>query len=524
MAKVTIDKEALVKNRFWIMLGVIVPLVLAALLWLWTAVSSDMAKNQKAIQKDKSDWNALLKYNTTIKEYEALETKAQELTKQQAKVWQAAWDEQQDLLKWPPLLLTDDIKRKQDITSLYFGEHIDDDLRDRFIDTKAYRAQVQDLAKMVAPTVFKKTAPDPKVEGWEMVLKPVNWNVTAFGRPTVEEIWLAAEDLMIQRELLLAVQQTNNSVARFVREEDMAKKPKVDPIKGEQFREIFRNPYWELDLTLSKKGGKWYLSGKIKNIGNRRQMLARVSFTVWGAKDLSEKVTVEGESLAPEEMATLQFKEDDQLKTEKLLSWIVDPTEGLLKVEQELDLNTVPVKRIDLIAIGQHGHRTHSPKLLQPGEKRTGASPETAAAATAETPPVIGAPAGPQTSKTRNGLERKRYMDATDQVRRLPVAFVVVVDQGYGEELMTAISNLKLRLQTTQADWHRFRGDLLPPDRTQPMPMVVGNETGAAARAAAQDKLPMSLVELAYYGVASLYERYPPRNAAPPPDAVASVP
>jgi hypothetical protein len=103
-------------------------------------------------------------------------------------------------------------------------------------------------------------------------------------------------------------------------------------------------------------------------------------------------------------------------------------------------------------------------------------------------------------------------------VRRLPVGFVVIVDHAYVEDLKTNITNSDLRLQTTQVDWCRFREELKQEQpaakpAVTPRPASDGSDGGAAARAAATEQVPMSLVELAYYGVASLYERYPPKAA-----------
>jgi hypothetical protein len=55
---------------------------------------------------------------------------------------------------------------------------------------------------------------------------------------------------------------------------------------------------------------------------------------------------------------------------------------------------------------------------------------------------------------------RRRYVEITPQVRRMPVAIMVVVDQAYIQDMLLAFANSPLRFQITQVTWHRFRGNL----------------------------------------------------------------
>jgi hypothetical protein len=67
-----------------------------------------------------------------------------------------------------------------------------------------------------------------------------------------------------------------------------------------------------------------------------------------------------------------------------------------------------------------------------------------------------------QTFVTRNGLIRNRYVDVTDQVRRMPVGMVVVVDQAHVQDFLTAFANARLRVQTTQVHWQHLRDNIKP--------------------------------------------------------------
>jgi hypothetical protein len=53
---------------------------------------------------------------------------------------------------------------------------------------------------------------------------------------------------------------------------------------------------------------------------------------------------------------------------------------------------------------------------------------------------------------------KKRYLESTPQVRRLPVAIALLVDQAYLEDTMLTFANSPLRTQVTQVHWQRFRG------------------------------------------------------------------
>ena len=59
MKKLNIDKEQLIKHRFWIGLGVFVPLWLIILLVLWTSVGGTVSAERTAYDKSLKDVKAL---------------------------------------------------------------------------------------------------------------------------------------------------------------------------------------------------------------------------------------------------------------------------------------------------------------------------------------------------------------------------------------------------------------------------------------------------------------------------------
>jgi hypothetical protein len=62
---------------------------------------------------------------------------------------------------------------------------------------------------------------------------------------------------------------------------------------------------------------------------------------------------------------------------------------------------------------------------------------------------------------------KKRYIGVPGQVRRMPVALSMVVDQAYMQDVLMAYANCPLRFQITQVHWERFRGTLTPAGSTE---------------------------------------------------------
>jgi hypothetical protein len=208
----------------------------------------------------------------------------------------------------------------------------------------------------------------------------------------------------------------------------------------------------------------------------------------------------------------------------------------------------VPVKRVDRLALSHPSSRTGpTPLVASSRAKAEGAPGETA-----PPPPGTGQPAPAGTAPaanaglTENKLSRIRYAQSSQEVRRMPVGLVVVIDQAHIQDLLAAVANSPLRIQTTQFHWQRFHGDIRPesagapgdaggkagPGKATPGgELAPGGKTVApvppsGARAGGQQPRPdappgsaaaaeeqdWDLVELAVYGTASLYERPPERT------------
>lgn len=502
-----IDKEQLIKHRFWVLLGVFVPLMLFAILWEQTAVEGAVESERKKI----TDHRARLEKNASQAklpgqtEMMLCNRKEKTLKERRTIVWQQEWDRQKTLIFWPA-------KVRDAYADIRFGDPVRDEVRTTFAQTDVYLAQYEDMAKTFQTKVplkdpkTRKPIIDPKTGkareliiepvrfegGWHKVLRPVEkWKVLP---PLPEEAWLAQEDVWVRHELLQALKQANASVARF----QVAGKGPGD--QGPPFEQMFKNPYWQIELNLYPKDDQqYYVKGKITNIGKKRQALGRAYFRLQVQRDEKEArvvLPIEGEARPAGE--SWEIKETP-------LDLLQNPA-GLFGLEQILEPRTAPVRRIDDIELYYHSHRTYEPALLPPKQFGGGNPPPSSPNPAA--PPGSSKSSPTTASTTPNGLVIQRYTDVTDQVRRMPLALVVIADQAHIPEVLTALSNSILRMQITQYNWQHFRGSL---EEEKPQPKsssknLNGPRDSKEAGAAVEEQQ-KNLVELSIYGIVSLYDR-----------------
>jgi hypothetical protein len=490
------DKQGLKKHHFWILLAltvVLIPVVLGgAMFGVGSAARQEKAKIDEKLK-------ALAGVSPKSDGYIAkLEEQKGELQKHRDRVWELAYKAQDGLIRWPEKLSHND--------TLHFGDPISNkDLGD-YMHSDVYLAEYNKLYEILAPTTFNGGR-------WNYVLRPPTWRVL----PTTEEAWLAVEDFCVQRELLRDIQAINQMLAGFIKlpalpteppadapqqdkdaykqaVEQLPKQQKAveDALKAEFQAKPgdavgrFLSPYWQLDLHVTRAQSarvEYTFRGKLKNVSPRRQNVSRIEFKVYlrnpSAGPNVEAVTVPVEA---EYLAAGQTQEFTQTRIGP-----AEPRLTIYKVEQKLDLRFAPVKRVDRLELSYQSHRFAN-KALQPSAFSEKAIADAAAAAPALDPSGIPSPdggagspdggfpggdsgrgspeGGPgfgpggmrRTDYTVNGLKRLRYLDRTDQVRRMPIATVLIVDQAHVQDVLRALANSRLRFQTTQWTWTRFRG------------------------------------------------------------------
>jgi hypothetical protein len=509
-----IDKESFFKHHFWYLLGILIPLTFLALILLVTGTAGAIQDYEKKYDAGKKAIDALTKSQPKNQKWvEVLDQKARRAEEEKNKIWKQMWDTQADLMTWPPALA-------EKFKNLYFGDKID--LRDRntYAKEDQYVTQYQPIIDLVQPVKPDGSGVMQCVGGnWFAFLRAKGW---VNPPPTTEDIWLLQEDLWLRRELLRIVREANDAAANFTK----VTSDKTVKAADELDRQTFLNPVWKFDVGLASKGGKFLLRYRLTNISRRRQWLGlnfQVSFH--GTRSV-EKVFVDDEPLAPGKWL-------DKEQPLGFGSQLGNP-DALDSVRQIYDWKTAPVKRIDALDLQHQSSRTAGAPFVQR------AFPLLAGDATQGS-----SPAGQNTAE---GLLRDRYLQVTEPVRRFSIGVLLIVDQASMQDVLTAFANSHLHFQTTQWHWKRFYGDVKPPlapvlarpnaPPPPPQPGPSPDEVGeadpiagrraraasqptpapaavAAARSAAADDRDLELVELAVYGIGSLYERYPPKGAAP---------
>lgn len=552
------DKETLIKQRFWVLLGTVVPLVIAGLVVLWMGAGDEIEAKAKALDESKQKLSGIITSPPENKKFtSALEVRKREVLQKELEIWGRAWKGQEpDFTSWPVPPASEGTFTVN-LKDQYFGDFIPDNDRDLYRRPEVYRPYVAEVYELAEPyNKFGEVMVQFK-GGWEKVLRyvdtwkdPVPWN---------EEVWLAQEDLWVQREMMRIVRAANESVATLRKVAD----GKPDRSKGEIDRHTYRNSDWELDLGVVRGAGtaKPTFVGRITNVSPRRQSLG-VHFTVrmagvLGGEGSEEDLFVEGEPLRPNESADL----NPQQKPFPSAA----PAGPVQMVLQVYDWRTAPVKRIDQLVLGfvsddRAGEKDalKPARVFQAGDKGGGGGGSGGGGETMKgkqapkgmdmTPGASGGALGGGTGgsdeRTPNGLQRKRYLDSIAQVRRMPVALLLVVEEEHVQEVLAAVANSAMRIQTTQVQWQHYRGTTplkpagnersAPPARKKkptrpgtgvgtgpgtgpnPVGFTPGQPGATAAPKGASNEEPTNVVELAVYGIASLYERYPPREATKP--------
>ncbi|MCI0704157.1 MAG: hypothetical protein L0241_24125 [Planctomycetia bacterium] len=501
--------NALKKHHFWILLGLVPLLALIAVLIINSSVGGKIAdkdgeieKAQKAIPtgtpKSEGDINRVTKFGDDV-------------ASKQGGLWKANWDRQKDFFTWPEhqILkpLEDAYLGKRKDLSLKFGDPIPLDPGDLavFKNTDTYLAQFSNVAPGIAGKgtgMADKIAPTQFRGGWQSVLRHVSANGWGEKNLTKDQVWLALEDIWVQRSLLSAVQSVNESLAKFERVRYVKDGVVIDDPKGPQNdpkRRLFRGRTWEVALEVVKDGNDDRLTGTLTNISNRLQLMGIgnvMTLNVWiDRKSQPIPFKISGEFL-PGKGAMKPVKDKDGKETGEMVPanvLTIDPLDdhkitGLVeeieitRVEQVFDARTVPIKRIDALALSYPDSRNanaqfHAHRLLPEAQPTQGTQTDPMGlGGTPETPTPMGMgfpggpPTGPGAGTTTTGRKsgggsiteildanKKRYIAITDQVRRMPVGIVLIVDQAYIQDVLLAFTNSPLRFQITQTAWTRFR-------------------------------------------------------------------
>jgi hypothetical protein len=501
---VNVNKELLLKHRFWILLGIGVILLVIGMITLPSSIGNQVEKKAK-------DFDSAVRVLKGIKD-----TKNQDwvdkLTKQDGYiesrknvVWEQAWNSQAYLYTWP-----EELQAKFSEHYRYFGDTIDPRDREQF--GNYYETQLYNVIDLVQPLTPLGSGVVQFRGGWSKLTKLQR----TFGDiPTNEQVWFSQEDLWVKRELLRIVRNTNDMVGRYQevsleapapKDKDKkdtqaptpeagSSKPQASPAPAavaskqdqaaansdaqaeaaasalpaapekpsDPFHKKYRNPFWEVELTMSRSDNAVYsVKGKIKNISKQKRPVGFV-FKLY----LDETNPDDDKApyvLLPVDRLPLAVGESDEIKEQQVEDNVT--IRGLYGLEQILTWRTGPVKRIERVELGYPSSRTAARKL-EPGRWVTEARQKEAEAQGESNE----SPAGPrrlvegfQTSATvSTDVSLDRYTDVTDQVRHMPVAMAVIMDESLIPDFVAAVSNSPLRIQVLQLYFNHTWEHIKPP-------------------------------------------------------------
>ena len=591
------NKDNLQKNLFWMLLGGFALFWLIGMITLRFSAGGKIATDKKKFEDTYDDKGKKLKnvtdrpknqtaftdpWNEHAKKYEEIKNK----------VWQQAFELQnppgRQLMTWPeprsftapevatikasleyPSAQTDNEAIQRYLTqykdTLYIEQFKKPGERDILLDYIIAPVEIKGLkdgfeAIMAPATGAVASADTPRQRGGKVggIGAPLSqaqqagsgrsitslWNRRQ--TPTFEEAFLAQEDLWIKRDLLDIVKEARDSAARLAIVKDPADKDDTGfRKKGNLTEATFRNSTWEVKLIVEPEDGSTQkrVIGKgstIKNIGatKRTQDLGKGSqFRLRqrdrsgdSSKDRVDTLTFDGEQLA--------WNQEPRLLDKTLKPINVDLDEPF-ELEQEFRWDTCPIKRVDDLKVGYHSHRTAA-TALKPGlafpikDAGTSTTPTTPAAPGRPGAEDPGAAAAATDVTEINGLQRNRYVYVTEECRHVPIAMVLVIDQAHIHDVLAAVANSRLRIQTTQIHYQQTSGvrsevaaqvaaPAAPPTGSRPpLGPRSGPLAGPPPTADGSNDDP-NLIELSIYGIASIYERFPPRKPADGADANATA-
>jgi hypothetical protein len=239
------------------------------------------------------------------------------------------------------------------------------------------------------------------------------------------------------------------------------------------------NSNWFMDVKLTKPANSalFMLKGKIYNRGTRRLMVPQFRFTLHdGRGEVDEP---------PARFPVAALNVGEAFEFTVPVNRPSAPPRSLEAVTEVLDWRTVPIKRLDRLEIGRVAHehsdrtkiaqlRTYDFNVKNPNpsaEPPPPPPPDTGSAGgggnlagAGSGGGSIGPPAGGGFGNDASGGEvfspnhrvpLKRYLEVSGEVRRLPVALVMVVESNAVNEVLTSLANSRLRYQVTLAPWKR---------------------------------------------------------------------
>ena len=414
-----VDKDAILKQQFWILLGVFALLWVICLASLCLSAGSPVDEAKKNYDAAKS---AVSKYTGANRPKNdsflpPWQADIEQFQQHKNTVWRTAWDGdkegetppgqqpwegQKGMYTWPssaeyPLqseVLYPDQMKADGTTPV-----LDVNRREWYKTKAGYASQFDDLVKEL---IGDRERPDPTLPlgavvfkgGFDAVLQPIDWE-SSQRPPDIEECWLAQEDFWVKRELLYAVRDALSLAAGMDAVDGEFEKTPLPA--GKLARHVFRNASWEVQLLFDKgpNGIRISPDSSIKNVhvSHRDQDLgsARNPTGVW-FRLKQNGATVRSFAVVGEKVAWQQERKfgADAKSKDGIDVNVPDPKQPM-ELEQIFDPTNVPIVAVDEIKIPYLSDRNANRPLLPAKPDRYGKKDVPAAdASKTPTPGVLG--------------------------------------------------------------------------------------------------------------------------------------
>lgn len=366
------NKDKLKKHHFWILLGLVPLLVLIAVVTINSGVGAAIETKQAEIKKSQDEVSAKkgAKGNALI---DKVQKRAADIAAKRTELWDANWKKQFPLFTWPKDgggLLTR-LNYDENGQGLRFGDKAVPTANgelDIFRRTEVYLKTYEQMAARIAPTQFGSGAAStggggggglgrpgafgggaaaPRAgEGWQAVLRHVSeWGQQ---QPSPYQIWLALEDIWVQRSMIEAVRSVNDEVAKFEKKERAGSDGR--PLPDEALHRRFVSRIWDVEVEVKQDGNRQVVTGKLTNNTDTLQLLGSGSalvLNVWLDKNAAEpfKFKIGGEYVPGRGTMTIVTTKDHDIPPGTSVTEVA-------KIEQVFDARTVPVRRVDKLVLG----------------------------------------------------------------------------------------------------------------------------------------------------------------------------
>jgi hypothetical protein len=444
------NKDSLKKYHFWILFAPYLICAVVVVIVLWTVIGPKIEAKQSEHEKAVKEAQAKKATPRVVGDYIDRLNKGFEKTR--VSKWEQNWnmqvgvevtdrgDRQQsgtNLFRWPNSPLLDGFNYTAEGKGLPFGADIPYERGElsEFKERKVYLAEYSSFPYGTLPPADRPDSgtgmadrmyPTQFNGGWTAVLRHVYTPDPTFGygwgagRPTAPEIWLALEDMWVQRSILSTLKVMNDRQAEFLDRDPTTGQPFPAPVqaapaegKGPVFpptaigpnHRVYRGRTWQLDLYILDRpaDGKKVLAGTLSNLTNRVQMFGqggKLTFKVWigdgktpvdlvfneryltGAGGEKKKLQGANEITVPGDSVTLPPEKGVALdKIGAATPALREAAAGQpTPVRQVFDVRTVPLQRIDKLVLGYPDSRNagiapKQPRFI-PEDQATGGSGE----------------------------------------------------------------------------------------------------------------------------------------------------